>query len=56
MDSNLTIYEEKLTSDPNRKWEFIEKQRFCFTHIYIKHFFLFFFFFFVGQKKRKTIF
>ena len=27
MDSNLTICEEKLTtSNPNRKWRFIEKQ------------------------------
>ena len=27
MDSNPTIYEEKLTtSNPNRKWGFIEKQ------------------------------
>ena len=27
MDSNLTICEEKLkTSNPNRKWGFIEKQ------------------------------
>ena len=26
MDSNPTICEEKLTSNPNRKWGFIEKQ------------------------------
>ena len=26
MDSNPTICEENLTSNPNRKWRFIEKQ------------------------------
>ncbi len=26
MDSNPTVCEEKLTSNPNRKWGFIEKQ------------------------------